>query len=147
MARRLFWTRAKHPVGRERPHFCIRFRGQSDAWGRSSPQRNSRPCFARVRSENPDETGEEGKNYPLHFQNCHFFTRRLVCGIRSQRFATTTPTKVTAQKRSDRAGATPLFCGQSAQKFLGVAPALAGTSRRRLARLPVLVQGFVRQDV
>ena len=32
--------------------------------------------------------------------------------------------KVTVEKRSNRAGATPLLCGQAAQKFLGVAPAL-----------------------
>jgi hypothetical protein len=28
MARRSIWTRAKHHVGLERPHFCKRFRGQ-----------------------------------------------------------------------------------------------------------------------
>jgi hypothetical protein len=34
------------------------------------------------------------------------------------------PGKVTVEKRLNRAGATPLFCGQAAQKFGGVAPAL-----------------------
>lgn len=38
------WTRAKHRVGLERPHFCARFRGQSDAWGRSSPTRSVFRC-------------------------------------------------------------------------------------------------------
>ena len=32
--------------------------------------------------------------------------------------------KVTVAKRQNRAGATPLFCGEAAQKFRGVAPAL-----------------------
>ena len=41
-----------------------------------------------------------------------------------------------------RAGATPLFCGQSTQEFRGVAPALAGTSRRRSARLHPRAQEF-----
>jgi len=35
----------------------------------------------------------------------------------------TSPAKVTVEKRPNRAGATPLFCGQAAQKFAGVAPA------------------------
>jgi hypothetical protein len=49
MARRAIWTRAKHHVGLERPHFCTRFRGQgqSDAWGRSSPRGDSFRCYAR----------------------------------------------------------------------------------------------------
>jgi hypothetical protein len=32
MARRSIWTRAKHRVGLERPHFWTRFRGQSESW-------------------------------------------------------------------------------------------------------------------
>jgi hypothetical protein len=32
MARRSFWTRANHRNGLERPHFCTRFRGQSESW-------------------------------------------------------------------------------------------------------------------
>jgi len=63
-----------------------------------------------------------------------FFTRSPAHRIDSQRFATTAPAKVAAQKRPNRAGATPLFCGRAAQKFLGVAPALPGISRRRFAR-------------
>ncbi len=65
-----------HRVGLERPHFCTRFRGQSDAWGRSSPQRDSFRCLARMRRQISDEISEDGKSYSLHFQNCHFFTRR-----------------------------------------------------------------------
>src|SRR6267154_5782819 len=71
-----------------------------------------------------------------------FFTRSPTHGIDSQRFATTAPAKVAAQKRPNRAGATPLFCGRAAQKFLGVAPALAGTSPRRFARLHPRAQEF-----
>jgi hypothetical protein len=120
----------------------------SSAWGRSSPQRNFVRCLARGCRRIPGETSEEGKNYPLHFQNCHFFTRRSAYRIRSQGFATTTSAKFTAQKgQIRREGRTPLFCGRSAQKFRGVAPALAGTSRRRFARLHVRAQELVRQNV
>ncbi len=68
------------------------------------------------------------------FRIADFFTLRSAYGVCSQRFATTAHAKVTAEKRSNRAGATPLFCERSAQKFHGVTPALAGTSRRRIAR-------------
>jgi hypothetical protein len=66
------------------------------------------------------------------FKIANFFTLPLAYGIRSKRFAATARAKVTAQKRSNRAGATPLFCGRSAQKFRGVTPALAGNAGRRL---------------
>lgn len=39
--------------------------------------------------------------------------------------------KVTVEKRLKQAGATPLFCGQTAQKFGGVAPALRHSNLRR----------------
>ena len=125
MARRSIWTRAKPCVGLERPHFYTRFRGQSDAWGRSSPRGDSFRCFARA---------------------CRRILRRNMCGKRVnkvktvritlctsrtatsspyarltefilKRFPTTTFAKITAQKRANRAGATPLFGSQSAQKF------------------------------
>jgi hypothetical protein len=134
MARRSIWTRARHRVGLERPHFCTWFRGQSDARGRSSPKRNFLQRFARVFRRMPDETSEECRKYALHFQIGNFFTRSSAYRIRSQALATTTSAKVAAQKRSNRAGATPLFCGRSAQKFCRVAPALVGTSRRRVLR-------------
>ncbi len=68
-----------------------------------------RPHLARVRLVMRGETIEEGKNYPLHFQNCYYFTRRSAYEIRSPRFVSTTSEKVTAQERSKRAGATRLF--------------------------------------
>jgi hypothetical protein len=68
----------------------------------------------------------------FNFVFSNFFTQGSTYGIHSQELATTTSANVTAQKRPNRAGATPLFCGRSAQKFRGVTPALAGTSRRRL---------------
>ncbi len=40
--------------------------------------------------------------------------------------------KVTVEKRLKRAGATPLFCGQAAQKFGGVAPARSAVNRAAL---------------
>jgi hypothetical protein len=67
LARRSIWTRAKHCVGLERPHFCTRFRGQSDAWGRSSPTRIS----FDARDEELDEAGEEGRNYVLQLRLHH----------------------------------------------------------------------------
>jgi hypothetical protein len=57
------------------------------------------------------------------FVTANFFTRRSGYGIRSQALATTTSTKVTAQERSNRAGATPLLTASSRPKFCGVAPA------------------------
>jgi hypothetical protein len=51
------------------------------------------------------------------FRIAKFFTRCSACAVRPQAFATTTSEKVTAQKSSNRAGATPLFGSQSAQKF------------------------------
>jgi len=69
------WARAKHRVELERPHFCTRFRVQSDDWGRSSP-RNSLRCFARWRRRILEETGKDevdagdaGKNCGLHFHH------------------------------------------------------------------------------
>jgi hypothetical protein len=50
----------------------------------------------------PDETGEEGKNYALHFQIGNFFTRRSADGACSERFAKTEPGKLTAQNRANR---------------------------------------------
>jgi hypothetical protein len=81
------------------------------------------------------------------FRIANFFTRCSAYAARPQAFATATSAKITAQKRSDRAGATPLFCGRSAQKFRGVTPALAGNARRRSARLQEQSQEFVRQNV
>src|SRR6266699_1033469 len=77
MAPRLIWPRAKHRVGLERPHFWTRFRGQSDPWGRSSPQRDSFRCFARVRRWIPEEIGEEGKICVLHSRNRQLLHPRL----------------------------------------------------------------------
>jgi hypothetical protein len=71
----------------------------------------------------------------FNFVFSNFFTQGSTYGIHSQALATTTSANVTAQKRPNRAGATPLFCGRSAQKFRGVTPALAGNSRRHSARL------------
>lgn len=154
VARLSIWTRAKHRVGLERPHFCTPFRGQSDAW--VAPAHIEIPSgvlpvcvagFERRQVKEEDESGEEGKQYSLHFQNCHFFTRPAEYRIRFQLSTTTTAAKVTAQESSNRAGATPLFRGRSARKFCGVAPALGGAPRRRFARLHMRAQEFVRQNV
>ncbi len=116
MARRSIWTRAKHRVGLERPHFCTRFRAQSESWVapvhkeiRSGVLPGYVAGFWRNQAKEEGEPGEDGRNYRLHSQNCHFFTRRSANAIYSQAFATTSSAKVPAQKRSCRAGATPLF--------------------------------------
>jgi hypothetical protein len=130
MARRSIWTRAKHRVGLERPHFCTRFRGQSDAWGRSSPQRNFVPSLARVTlkilRDMRWKKGSKVKNVrTTHFSFFFstFFTRNSGHGIDGQRFATTVAGKVTAQNAPNRAGATPLLGAFSRPKFRGIAPA------------------------
>jgi hypothetical protein len=56
------------------------------------------------------------------FRIANFFTRCSAYAVRPQAFATATSAKITAQKRSNRAGATPLFCGRAAQKFRGSLP-------------------------
>ena len=69
MARRSIWTRAKHRVGLERPHFCTRFRAQSESW--VAPAQQEASFGARVRDENFGETGEEGRNYVLQLRLHH----------------------------------------------------------------------------
>ena len=53
-----------------------------------------------------------------------FFTLIVSEILESRRNATCEVRKLTVAKRQNRAGATPLFCGESAQKFCRVAPAL-----------------------
>jgi len=69
MARRSIWTWAKHRVGLERPHFCTRFRAQSESWVAPAQQETS--FDARVRGENLGEAGEEGRNYLLQLRLHH----------------------------------------------------------------------------
>ncbi len=64
MARRSIWARAKHRVGLERPHFCTRFRAQSESW--VAPAQQEDPFGAR--GENLGEAGEEGRNYALQLR-------------------------------------------------------------------------------
>jgi hypothetical protein len=124
MARRSIWTRAKHRVGLERPHSCTRFRGQSEAWGRSSPGADSFRCFARVcrRILRRNMCRERlSKVKTVRIAICTFTTATSSPNARPtefilKRFPTTTSAKVTAHNRANRAGATPLFGSQSAQK-------------------------------
>jgi hypothetical protein len=125
MARRSIWTRAKPCVGLERPRFWTRFRGQSDAWGHSSPRGDSFRCFARVcrlilRRNMCRKRMNKVKTVRITL--CTFRTATSSPNARPtefilKRLPTTTSAKVTAQKRTNRAGATPLFGGQSAQNF------------------------------
>lgn len=141
IARHWIWTRAKHPDGLERPHFCARFRGQSDVWVAPAVNEISLvgmpACLSKFCTKHVKEEVRKVKTVRIThgtFVFTTFFTRSAARGFYSQRFATTVPVKVAAQCGANRAGATPLFCGRAAQKFREVAPALAGTSRRRFAR-------------
>jgi hypothetical protein len=58
------------------------------------------------------------------FGTVHFFTRTCPEPVEFARPPEYEENTVTAAKRQNRAGATPLFCGVAAQKFRGVAPAL-----------------------
>ena len=94
LARRSIWTRAKPCVGLERPHFCTRFRGQSDAWVAPAHIEISSDVlpvcvagFKRRQVKEERKSGEEGKNNSVHFQNWHFFTRRSAHGIHSEAFS------------------------------------------------------------
>ncbi len=117
MAPRLIWPRAKHRVGLERPHFWTRFRGQSDPWGRSSPQRDSFRCFARVRRWIPEEIGEEGKICVLHSRNRQLLHPRLGPRNSLSKTCNHCPCQSHRAKKVKSGGRTPLFGSQSAQKF------------------------------
>jgi hypothetical protein len=59
-----------------------------------------------------------------NFGNYQFFIGKSSELLQHRRNTKLTQVKVTVENRPIRAGATPLFCGQAAQKFGGVAPAL-----------------------
>jgi hypothetical protein len=58
------------------------------------------------------------------FGTASFFTLESPKVLERRRNRKCEEQKVTVAKRQNRAGATPLFCGEAAQKFRGVAPAL-----------------------
>ena len=78
MAQGPIWTRARHRVGLERPHFGTRFRAQSDPWVAPAQQETS---FG-TRGENFGEAGEEGRNYALQLRLHHLlhFVMRISLG-------------------------------------------------------------------
>jgi len=78
-ARHAIWARAKHRSGLERPHFCTRFRGQSESWVAPAHR------FAAKQG-----AGRRGIGMLLTIQNSYellarygFFTREICdpCGI------------------------------------------------------------------
>ena len=87
MARRSIRARAKHRVGLERPHFCTQFRGQSDAWVAPAheipfdvlPAGAAEFWTKQVLDE--VDSGEDGKNYGLHFHHCQLLHSML--GLRN----------------------------------------------------------------
>ena len=70
-----------HRVGLERPHFCTRFRAQSEPWVAPAQQENS---FG-ARGENFGETGEEGRNYVLQLRLHHLLHLVMCLGLRKTR--------------------------------------------------------------
>ena len=54
----------RHRVGLERPHFCTRFRAQSESWVAPAQQETS----LGARGENLVEAAEEGRNYLLQLR-------------------------------------------------------------------------------
>ena len=82
MARPSIWTRAKHRVGLERPHFRTRLRGQSESWVAPAQQETS----LGARRENLGETGAEGKDYTVHLR-LHRFLHPVERAISLRRVA------------------------------------------------------------
>ena len=96
--------------------------------GRSSPRKGSRQqkegCCAAVSRENPIGASEEGKNCSLPFCASLISAPHEAGSCQKRRgMSDMTNRKVTEKKRLNRAVATPLFGGPSAQKFRGVATA------------------------
>ena len=58
----------------------------------------------------------------FNFVFSNFFTQGSTYGIHSQALATTRSANVTAQKRPNRAGATPLFADDPPKSFVGSLP-------------------------
>src|SRR6266478_6076697 len=57
--RRSIWPRPKHRVGRERPHFCTRFRAQSESWVAPARDTGSVTAFySRAQRELSRKTSE-----------------------------------------------------------------------------------------
>src|SRR5271166_3145548 len=75
------WTRAKHPVGLERPHFWTRFRAQSKSWVAPAQQENS---FGAP-GENLVEAAEEGRNYLLQLRLQHLLQLVMRISLRKAR--------------------------------------------------------------
>jgi len=96
--------------------------------GRSSPRKGSRQqekaCGAAVSRENPVGASEERKNCSLRFWASLISSPNEAGSCQKRRgISDTTDGKVAEKKRPNRAVATPLFGGPSAQKFRGVATA------------------------
>jgi hypothetical protein len=96
--------------------------------GRSRPPTESRQqkkaCGAAVSRENPEGASEEGKNCSLPFCASLISSPNEAGSCQKRRgMSGITNGKVTGKKRPNRAVATPLFGGPSAQKFRGVATA------------------------
>jgi hypothetical protein len=96
--------------------------------GRSRPRKGSRQqkkaCGAAVSRENPEGAGEEGKNCSLRFWVSLISSPNEAGSCQKRRgMRDMTNGKVTEKKGPNRAVATPLFGGPSAQEFRGVATA------------------------
>ena len=112
-------------LGWSDPTFAHGSVAKSDAWGRSSPRGDSSPCFARVCRRILGRNicrKRVNKVKTVRITLCTFRTATSSPNARPTEFIlkrspAATIAKVTAQKRANRAGATPFFGSQSAQKI------------------------------
>jgi hypothetical protein len=108
-----------HRIGLERPHYCARFRAQSDTWVAPAQQETS----LGARCENLDEAAEEGRNYLLQLRLQHLVRLGAHKSRENEKINDTRMRKVTRKEKPDWVGATPLFRLSAPPKVRGVAPA------------------------
>ncbi len=123
-----------HRVGLERPHFCTRFRGQSDARGRSSPQRNFLQCFARVVAGFQTKQVKKVRN-----TLCTFKLATSSPEVRPTEFVLKDLRRLSLRKSPCKLGQIGrerprFFAVGPPKKCCGVAPALVGASRANVLR-------------
>jgi len=145
VARRSIWTRAKHRVGLERPHFVA-----TEPWRSLQSKKTFHPMFCPRASPDSERNRRRKKVNRVKtvrityctFRIANFFTLPLAYGIRSKRFAATAYAKVTAQKRSNRAGGPHFFADDPPKSFVGSLPPSQTNARRCFARLHMSTQGL-----
>ena len=87
------------------------------------PRQAIQATECRLAVTNPTKTGDECRNYMLHFFICQHRHRAAFEVTYGQTPATTPRAKPTEEKTRNQAGATPLCAAFSRPKCRGVAPA------------------------